>query len=87
MPISKQDREIYEYALRHLRAEREALEEKILNVERQLGPALRTTATPMEPQPVKTARKKRVMSAEGKARIAEAQRKRWAKAAKANKEG
>jgi hypothetical protein len=90
MPISKQDRAVYEYALRHLRSDRTAIEVMILDVERVLRVA--STEAPMaapvatDPEaPAKKARKKRVMSEEGKARIAEAQRKRWARAKRAKK--
>jgi hypothetical protein len=91
MPLSAINREIYEYALNHLRAEREKIEEQILSVERELyptrssGPSIPAqTTTHTESAPTKKTgnakppKAKRVFSPEGKARMVEAQKTRWA---------
>jgi hypothetical protein len=73
---------ILEYALRHLEQERAEIQDKIDSVRRQLGgkttsaaASVAATVTPSAPAP---GRKKRVLSAAARKRIAAAQKKRWA---------
>jgi hypothetical protein len=63
-------------ALEGYRAERERLDSNIAQLEAMIK---RERATPAAPAPTPAPKKKRTMSPEGKARIADAQRKRWAK--------
>lgn len=62
------------------------IQSKIAEIRGKLGkePVGRSTKPAATVAPPKQRRKKRRMSAEGRARIAEAQRARWAKAKKAN---
>jgi hypothetical protein len=86
MPITTQQRSIYEYALQHLQTEKARLDGLIADINRQL-PNASPVAIPVpastEPKPKKATRKRRTMSADAKARIAAAQKKRWAEYHKA----
>jgi hypothetical protein len=84
---SEDNKSILEYALGHLEREAEAIRAKINHVLRQLGvgpkaaAAPAAAAAPVADEPAASAaggRKKRVLSAGARARIALAQKKRWA---------
>ena len=79
MPIASTTKHIYDFALKKLKEEREAIETKILDVEKFLyGKARKVLDTPSSDEaPLKKARKKRKLSAAAKKRISEAQSKRW----------
>jgi len=91
MPKGKSDQNtgILEYALRHLEQEREDIQAKIDHILRQLGARVSSVVTsaaaPAAAAPAATApgRKKRVLSAAARKRIALAQKKRWAEHRKA----
>ena len=73
---------ILEYALRHLELERDEIQEKIDSVRRQLGGKITSVAASVAaavaPPAAGPGRKKRVLSAAARKRIAAAQKKRWA---------
>ncbi len=69
--------DILEAALSGLDAQRQRLETQIAEIRRLLDPRFRGATPPATPK-APTARKKWTMSAAGRARIAAAQRKRWA---------
>ena len=84
---STPSREILEAALQGLESQRERLDEQISEVRRLLsgrGVASKATPTKSAPSsensagPRRGARKKRALSSEARARIAAAQKKRWA---------
>jgi len=81
MPLSKQQRSIYEFALKHLESDRARLDNMITEIRYQLPnaptAAVSTTTASLEVAPTKT-RKKRTMSASARKRIAAAQKQRWA---------
>jgi cell division septum initiation protein DivIVA len=91
MPKGKSDQNtgILEYALRHLEQEREDIQSKIDHIRRQLGGSVSSVATPAaapaaaSPAAAVPGRKKRVLSAAARKRIALAQKKRWAEHRKA----
>jgi hypothetical protein len=79
------DRTIFEFALTRLQQRKAELDAQIGSVLRQLGrkltPAVGSDSSPAAAVAEPAARKRRRksgMSAEGKARVAAAQRKRWA---------
>jgi hypothetical protein len=79
---------ILEYALRHLEQEREDIQSKIDHIRRQLGGwvssgAASSAAPAAEPSAAAPGRKKRVLSAAARKRIALAQKRRWAEHRKA----
>ena len=78
---------ILEYALRHLEQERDEIQDKIDSVRRQLGAKVAAPAASAAPAVAAPAagpgRKKRVLSAAARKRIAAAQKKRWAEHRKA----
>jgi hypothetical protein len=78
--------DILRYALTHLERERDDILQKIAHITRQLGE--RTAASAGEvPQDSEAApRKKRVLSAAARKRIAAAQKKRWAAHRKAKEQ-
>jgi hypothetical protein len=75
---------ILEYALRHLERERDEIQTKIDHIVSQLG---RASAAPASAAAngasAPLARKKRVLSASARKRIAAAQKRRWAEHRKA----
>ena len=78
MPTEQISRELLEAALEGLERKRETLESQIADVRRMLGgrPGVSdSTRAKVSAAPV---RRRRRMSAAGRKRIAEAQRKRWA---------
>jgi hypothetical protein len=78
---SDKQNEILAYALRHLEQERDAIQEKIDLIHRQLGnskPAAAPAAGAASSAAPAAPRKKRVLSAAARKRIAAAQKKRWA---------
>jgi S-adenosylmethionine synthetase len=77
MPLASATKQIYEFALNKLKQEREAIEEKILNVERYLYGAARSILDTAPDVPVQATRKKRKLSAKAKSAISAAQVKRW----------
>jgi len=88
MPRGKSDQNtsILEYALRHLEQEREDIQTKIDHIKRQLGSSVRAAAAPEvaeAPDAAGPGRKKRVLSASARKRIALAQKRRWAEHRKA----
>jgi hypothetical protein len=86
MPLSAPQRSIFEYALVHLQTEKAKLDSLIENINAQLGGAspILAQSIPIPSAATKKAPRRRI-SAEGKARIAEAQRKRWEAIRKAQK--
>ncbi len=87
MPIGKsvQNTSILEYALHHLEKEAEEIHSKIDHIRRQLGQRVTSVIAPLAAAPATAAepRKKRVLSAAARKRIAAAQKKRWAEHRKA----
>ena len=89
MPKGKSDQNtsILEYALHHLEKEREEIQSKIDHIRRQLGAWVSSVVTPAAapaaPAAAAPGRKKRVLSAAARKRIALAQKKRWAEHRKA----
>jgi hypothetical protein len=89
MPKGKSDQNtsILEYALSHLERERDEIQAKIDHVRRQLGGSVSAPAAPAAPVEAAPAaapgRKKRVLSAAARKRIALAQKRRWAEHRKA----
>jgi hypothetical protein len=73
---------ILEYALRHLEQERDEIQDKIDSVRRQLGGKIASAPASVAAAVAAPAsgpgRKKRVLSAAARKRIAAAQKKRWA---------
>lgn len=71
--------DILRYALTHLERERDEILQKIAHITHQLGDKIASYAAPSAPAPAATAapRKKRVLSAAARKRIAAAQKKRW----------
>jgi hypothetical protein len=61
------------------------IQEKMEEIRRQLGKSGRQKASRSAPEPAAAPPRKNRMSAEGRARIAAAQKARWAKAKKAAK--
>jgi len=87
MPMNLQDRAILEYALGHMERRKMEVENLIDQIHRQMGTKsvkLATAAAPGE-SGTKQLRRKRVMSAEGKAKLVAALKKRWAAYHKAQK--
>ena len=74
--------DILQYALTHLENERAAIQEKIDHIKSQLGGKVSAPAATAE-VPEGDGRKKRVLSASARKRIAAAQKKRWAEHRKA----
>jgi hypothetical protein len=78
------DNSLLEAALRGYEAQAAQIEASIADIQKRLGiPGIGPVKIPGLGPLVAAPRKKRRMSAEGRARIAEAQRKRWAAAKKA----
>lgn len=84
------DRSIFEFALTGLEQRKAELDGQIASIRRQLGQTAKSDgagdASTLEAPAARATRKRRrktKMSAEGKARIAAAQRKRWAAIKKA----
>lgn len=74
-------REILEAALQGLEAQRDRLDEQIAQVRSMMtgsGNSRSAKANSDEPAATRGARKKRVLTAEARKRIAAAQKKRWA---------
>lgn len=92
-----QHAEILQYALSHLEAERDKIQEKIDAIRLEMGTgrgrAGRKSAASVaasasaEAVPAPAARKKRVLSESARKRIAAAQKKRWAEHRKKQKAG
>jgi len=85
------NRGILEYALGHLEREAAELQAKIDHVKRQLAGSVRSAAVTVSAEVTPSAapaagRKKRVLSPAARARIALAQKRRWAAHRKAKKE-
>jgi hypothetical protein len=76
--MARLDNTILEAALLGYQAEQKRIQAAIAELQKRIGGK---SATPKAP-PVAVARKKHRISAEGRARIAAAQRKRWAAAKK-----
>jgi hypothetical protein len=72
--------EILAYALRHLEKEREDIETRISFIRKQLGVRVSAwaPAAAASAEATPAGRKKRVLSASARRRIAAAQKKRWA---------
>ena len=75
--------EILAYALSHLEKERDDIQGKIDHVRRQLGGKVSSPAPAA--QAAEPGRKKRILSAAARKRIAAAQKKRWAEHRKQQK--
>ena len=73
MAKSNTNTEILRYALTHLEMEREQIQAKIDHINSQLGQKVTES-----PAPGALPRKKRILSASARRRIAAAQKKRWA---------
>ncbi len=73
-------REILEAALQGLESQRDRLEEQIAQVRSMIGGRVGrpANASVANPRKGRTGRKKRVLTAEARKRIAAAQKKRWA---------
>jgi hypothetical protein len=88
-----QHAEILEYALSHLEAERDKIQDKIDTIRRELklgksGPGRKGVAAveaPSAEEPAAAPRKKRVLSEAARKRIAAAQKRRWAEHRKKQK--
>jgi hypothetical protein len=77
---SSTNAEILRYALTHLEQERDAIQARINHINGQLG---QKVSAPASSAAVAGPRKKRVLSASARKRIAAAQKKRWAEHRKA----
>ncbi len=78
---ANQNAAILEYALHHLEMERDEIQAKIDHIRRQLGG--RVVNSPAPAGASTEPRKKRVLSAAARKRIAAAQKRRWAEHRKA----
>jgi hypothetical protein len=95
MPKGKpsQHAEILEYALSHLEAERDKIQDKIDTIRQELKlgksapgrKSVAATTAPSAEEPAAAPRKKRVLSEAARKRIAAAQKRRWAEHRKKQK--
>jgi hypothetical protein len=85
MPLKNLTHDVFRYALSHLEKHKAQLDDLITHVRTQIGtsilPDTDSKASPasVEQPKAKTRKKKRVMSAEARAKIAAAQKARWKK--------
>jgi hypothetical protein len=69
--------DILRYALTHLERERDEIQQRITHITRQIGGRAGSSAVEAPQADTAAPRKKRVLSAAARKRIAAAQKKRW----------
>jgi len=74
---NSQNIDILRYALTHLERERDEIQQRIAHITRQIGGRTGSPASETPEPETAAPRKKRVLSAAARKRIAAAQKKRW----------